>query len=253
MSENDRTLRHVGEFFNDGHWYVLTSTSLGGSGLDPESISARLTEEGAGSIPELLRDGVCLPLYFDCDCAMDDAVIMVGDLSAREEDEWIARIRTRLEIPCGEFVFMGGGADEHFEEALATFEAENPDAIGFVKVRVPPGTYLVEVYAFLGSFTVNEHWERSGEDGESLERWWRESRPSEEPPAWIEQYRQEDYVESEQGYLEYLVRLAPFAEEVPLPALEEDTGWCGVFETRRPEKCPQGILLNDLVPGAARS
>src|ERR1041384_6382190 len=110
-------------FFNDGHSYMLTSTSLGGSGLSPAEIAGRL-QGNAQDVQQILRDGICIPLYFDGDCALDDAVIVIGDLTPQEDAEWIGRIRAWLNIPCGEFLFLGGGIEEDFESAIENSEAD---------------------------------------------------------------------------------------------------------------------------------
>src|SRR5947209_5680331 len=131
-------------FFNDGHWYVLSSTSLGGSGLTADQISGQLQTADPAVIQRLLRDGTCLPLFFDGDCALDGVQIVVGDLTSQEEAEWIGRIRSKLNIPCGEFMILGGALDEDFETAMEHFEAPDPHYVNFSKFRVEPGQYLVE-------------------------------------------------------------------------------------------------------------
>ena len=56
-------------FFNDGYWYVLSSTSLGGSNLSPAQIADYLQSGDEATMNQLLRDGIFLPLYFPGDCA----------------------------------------------------------------------------------------------------------------------------------------------------------------------------------------
>jgi hypothetical protein len=240
-------------FFNDGHWYVLTSTSLGGSGLSAAEISERLQSPDPDGIRQLLRDGVCLPLFFDGDCALDQTHVVVGDLTPREESEWIGRIRSRLEIPCGEFVVLGGALDEDFETVLEHFEAPDPHFVNFCKFRVGPGTYLVELYAFVTCMTFNVGWDGVGvmaaakETPESLAAWWHATRPGEPPAPWLQTYVKSGHADSrELGLVDYLIRLAPWREEIPLPAQEPESGWCGVFERRRPAACPRGLPLSDL-------
>lgn len=242
-----RKIYSLGNFFNDGYWYVLSSTSLGGSYMSADEIADKLEVENAAHKHQLLQDGVCLPLYFPGDCALDQALILVGDLSEQEEAEWIGRLRGKLEIPCGEFMIVGGGMAEDFEEALDHFQAPNPHAVHFVKVKVEPGTYLVEVYAFVSSMTVNVAWDEMDDDAEHIVDWWQRTRPGQEPPAWLQEYQEEGYVEAEQGLVEYIIRLVPTTEDIPLAELEEETKWCGVFEIRRPALCPLGIPVSDLL------
>lgn len=235
------------EFFNDGYWYVLSSSSLGGSGLTATEIADKLQSQNEAVIKELLDKGVCLPLVFPGDCALDNVAIVIGDLTEEEKDEWIGRIQSKLEIPCGEFMVMGGGMEEHFEDALTNPEAPNPHFTFFQKFKVEPGTYLVEVYAFLSSITVNFHWDEMQERGESVEEWCKLHHVTKEDyPEWMHFFAEEDYVDSEELDLqEYIIRLVPLTDEVPLPKLEEDSKWCGLFEIRRPEKCPRGLSRVD--------
>ncbi len=239
-------------FFNDGFWYVLSSTSLGGSQLSPAQIVEKLQGQDTAELKQLLQAGVCLPLFFPGDCALDDAVVVIGDLTEQEEAEWIGRIQAVLNIPCGEFMVMGGGGvEEDFEVALSHFEAPDPFFVFFEKFKLQPGTYLVEVYAFLGSMTVNVAWDNpKGNAGqESLTGWWQRTRPNQDYPQWLTGYLENDYVDSSEfGLLEYLIRLKPISEaeaaQIPVPAVVEENGetyWCGVFEMRRPEPCPMGI------------
>lgn len=229
-------------FFCDGAWYVLASSSLGGSGLSAAELGAKLQEDDPAVIARLLTDGVCFPLHFPGDCALDDAVIIVGDLTEEEEQEWIGRIRSKLEIPCGEFMLMGGGLDEDFEVALPNAEAPDPHFVFFQKVSVPPGTYLVELYSFLGSMPVNFAWEELPEDAESFEEWWKRTRVDQPEAEWISFFNEEEYVDSEDfDLLEHIIRIAPLTETVPPPLQDEDYHWCVTTEFRRPPLCPVGV------------
>jgi hypothetical protein len=229
-------------FFNDGPFYVLTSTSLGGSELSADDFVEKLTACDRETTERLLHDGVCLPLFFEGDCALDHSQVVIGNLTAQEEAEWIGRIRGKLNIPCGEFLLQG--AFDEIEDALESFEAPDPHYINFCKFRVEPGTYLVEVYAFVGSMSVNMAWD-GNETGESLSAWWRDTRPGEAPPPWLESYVKEDYANGQElGLIDYVIRLSPWGDDVPLPEISEvanDFQWCGAFEMRKPEKCPAGI------------
>jgi hypothetical protein len=229
-------------FFNDGAFYVLTSTSLGGSGLTPGEISGKLVSRQEEEIRDLMTRGVCLPIYFPGDCALDQSAVVIGELTEREQAEWLGRIRLRIDIPCGEFLVMGGALEEDFDVALQSFEAPDPHFVYFQKFRLDPGAWLVEVYAFLGSMTVNFAWEDPSAHPEPIPEWWQRTRPGEPHPEWLESLREEDYVDGEaHGLLEYIVRLTPADESVPVPPQEEDMKWCWKFDMRRPDPCPRGL------------
>jgi hypothetical protein len=248
MKNIDRKVVPVNEaFFNDGHWYVLASSSLGGSGMSPEDIASKLQTEAEAELSDLIKSGVCLPLYFGCDCALDSAIFVLGDLSDREEAEWLGRIRARLEIPCGEVMLMGGGMEEDFEVALPNFKPPDEHYQFFQKLKLEPGSYLVEVYAFLGSYPVNEAWEDL-EDEKAMEKWWDESYPGRDYPEWISFFKDEEYVDSEEfDLVEHIIRIVPTNEEIPVPSLEEDSKWVGDFEMRRSQKCPLGLKPEEVL------
>lgn len=195
------------EFFCDGHFYVLTSTSLGGSSFTPPDISNILGEGDEDQIEELLKQGVCIPLYFDPDCELDGCTLFVlGDLSEEEDKQWVGKLSWKLNIPCGKFVLLCGGGDE---DELAYAISGNPPKQHyeiFQVVEVPPDEYLVEIYAYASSCIAREY----------LDAW------------------DDDMDEREDGAIAYIIRLAPLITEPPLPKLVPEMGWCGVFEFPEP-------------------
>lgn len=241
-SEPTRTVIPLpGGFFNDGYWYVLSSPCLGGSGKSVNDLEDDLQSEDADRFSALMEQGVCLPLFFPGDCALDRAVVVVGDLTDEEQAQWVGRLRSRLTIPCGDFLVMAGGRAEDMEQAIANPEPPDPDDARFHRIQVPPGDYLIEVYAFAGSMTVNIAWE-DDEDGSQLAAWWDETRPGQDRPEWMEAWAEEGYADAEEfGLLEYIIRLTPLTEDVPVPEQDKRTGWAGVFEMRRPAGCPAGL------------
>lgn len=245
-----RIIRDISEnFFNDGHWYTLTSVALGG--MSPEKLADALWDDTGERIRQLLEDGVCLPLAFDADCVLDLRTrFVIGDLSADEEAEWIARVRGRLLIPDGKFVLVGGAMAEDFG-AIGSDRTS-----GYDIVEVEPGRYIVEVYAFVGSYTVNELFydeddraAGSREKAPSARRlleWWRNTRGNVPPPEWLELWIEEGYVDNDDcELLAYVIRLVESDEKIPVPRQDQHyEWWVTEFQARKPEKCPRGIKFN---------
>lgn len=210
------------EFFCDGYYYVLTSVSLGGSGLNPEEVSNALGRADEHEIEELLRRGICIPLFFNGDCALDNnTLIVLGELTEEEEHDWIGRFSWKLNIPCGKFTILCGGGDEsEFAHAVSGNPPE-PNYQIFQVIEVPPGEYLVEVYAYLSSMTVQLSLQEYDKDwnlqeNEVLRQWYQEHRPG-------------------CSSVGYIIRLVPLETEPAFPKLVPDVGWCGEFEFRQPE------------------
>ncbi|NJN75474.1 MAG: hypothetical protein HC796_03585 [Synechococcaceae cyanobacterium RL_1_2] len=218
---NRRVIPIDGGFFNDGYWYVLGSTSLGGSHLTAEEIGKKLQSDQDEIFKDLLGQGICLPLYFPGDCALDQAIVIVGDLTAQEEAEWIGKITSYLEIPCGEFMIMGGGLEEDFEVALTHFESPDPHYQFFQKIRVEPGCYKVEIYAYVPSMTFHFDWEDEiGEERELqfIENWWQQTRAGQPYPSWLIEAQEKTYINQEDADLvDYLIRLVPTDEAIAIP------------------------------------
>lgn len=233
-------------FFCDGPFYVITSSNLGGSGLSAETVADILGEGREADVENLLRQGVCLPLFFPGDCAMDGAIARLGDLTQQESEEWIGRIVSKLKVPCGKVVVVCGGGDgAELEDALAG-QGYNGFNGYFESFEIPSGDYQVEVYAYVSSMTVDLHFH----EDEPLEDWFHQTRPGIALPKWLEQFKAEGYMGPLSNELvSYLIRFAPLESDPPLPELVEGIGWCGIFEFRRPELCPLGIeraaLLSD--------
>jgi hypothetical protein len=195
------------ELFCDGSTYVLTSESLGRSGLTPAELSAILFGESSGdvTVEDLLRDGVCLPLLFEGDCALDqETTFVVGDLGEQEQRDWIARLAWKLNVPCGKLLLVGGCAAEDLERACSGKRPKKRSVL-HQRIEIPPGEYLVEVYAYLESITVSMFLE-----GNELEAEYRARHPG-----------STDH---------YVIRLAPLRTTPAMPAA--DGGWCGTFEFR---------------------
>jgi hypothetical protein len=211
------------EFFCDGHYYVLTSASLGGRGLKPEELSDALGRADEQEIEELLRRGICIPLFFDGDCALDGSTVFIlGDLTEQEEHDWIGRLSWKLNIPCGKFIILCGGGDEdELAHAISGNPPEPNDQI-FQVIDVAPAEYLVEVYAYLSSMTVQlslDEYDDKGnlKENEVLNQWYETNRPGIDG-------------------IDYIIRLVPLETEPPLPRLVPEIGWCGEFEFRQPER-----------------
>lgn len=97
---------------------------------------------------------MCFPVCFEGDCALDgNTVFNLGNLNEQEERDWIARLAWKFNIPCGKLILCCGCPDDDLEHALSD---EPPDKhyVIFEHMEVPPGEYLVEIYAYYSSQTV---------------------------------------------------------------------------------------------------
>lgn len=203
-------------FFCDGHGYLLTSSSLGGSSLEPTQLSNILLNGSLEEMESLLHRGICIPLGFDGDCAMDrSTLVVVGNLTKSEEEEWLGRLVWKLNIPCGKLVLLcGGGYAEDLAHAISGKPPKEHYQI-FQIFDVPPDEYLVEIYAYKSSLTAYLHLSS------------------------LQEIEDEDDFEEEDDYdqygnlkkVSYIIRLIPLDVEPPLPK-QDFYGWCEEFEFR---------------------
>ncbi|MBK6315132.1 MAG: hypothetical protein IPF53_12660 [Blastocatellia bacterium] len=157
-------------YFCDGSTVVLVSQSLGGSGIAPEALSETLLDGPAEAVTDLLRRGVCLPIDFGTDCAMDSGTLfVVGELDDAHERGWVASLTGWLAIPCGKLVLVcGGGAGDELARAVSG-EPADPDYCIYQTIDVPPGDYRVDVLAYPEGVTVglmHEDLRRGRDSGE---------------------------------------------------------------------------------------
>ncbi len=131
-------------FFCDGHGYLLFSSSLAGTSVK-EFCQAHY-EGNSRDRKALVRRGVYLPLLFDGDCMLDDALIVVGDLLPEEASAAILALTWKLSIPCGHFIISAEcGEEEYIEKAVQNRRNQHYEV--FEWVDVPPGDYRVDLYA----------------------------------------------------------------------------------------------------------
>jgi hypothetical protein len=214
--------------------------SLGG--LTPGELAKVWMGEGGESVGDLVERGAMMPM----DLYQDDGYLVrfiLGGLTEQEDAEWVARARSRLEVPCGQVLVSGILTPEFDREFASIMPAEaNGSYWAGAYVEVPPGSYRVEVYGYAPG-DLSSGWglitdpglfgKHPGIKPEKPIAYFRRTRPNETPPAWINN-------EFEEGsYVDFIVRLAPSTGDLPGPDLEE--GGMVKWEFRKPDICPQGI------------
>lgn len=131
-------------FFCDGHGYLLFSSSLAGASV--EEFCQAHYQGNARDRKALVRRGVYLPLLFNGDCMLDNALIVVGELLPEEANQAIPALTWKLSIPCGHLIISAEcGEEEYIQNAVQNKRQEHYEV--FEWVDVPPGDYQVDLYA----------------------------------------------------------------------------------------------------------
>jgi predicted DNA-binding WGR domain protein len=237
--------------YNEATAFLVTSASMAGKELDPRDAKWKKAVEAGDLLPvELVQD--------------DSFIIrlVVGELGPEEEEEWVGRIAWKLRVPDGKLAVAGG-----FELVMEPVEGgggsdylQSLDALRVVDV--PPGEYRAELLAFLNG--VNGHWllDHASPEKEPIGAWFRRTRPKEKFPPWLRRWCRSDpdmdpgheaewakgkEKETKSEAVDFLLRLAPLAGELSLPAIGEGCFGLDAFEARKPARCPLGIVAKDPV------
>lgn len=215
-----KIIRIAEDFFCDGHYYLLTSSSLGGSNFTAEAVSTIVSSVDSEGIIKILDSGTAIPLFFDGDCALDNnTLFVVGELTKEQENDWIAKIECKLNIPCGKFVILCGGAyPDELRDAISLKPPKTHYRIHQV-IDVPKGEYLVEILAYYSSMTVQASLEGydsrlNRRENAALKEWYEKNRPGIDGVG-------------------YIIRLSPLNKDIGIPQLDDETGWVGIFEFRK--------------------
>lgn len=181
--------------------------------------------------------------------------VVMGDLNEQERDEWVARVRWRLDLSCGEMLVSGVLGDD-FDDIPNALEVN--DDIGCLQcyVTVPPNEYQVEIYSYPPS-DITTAWDQitgsdlfpisEGIEPEPLKAYFERTRPNTPVPAWIgcemeedPERRQKYYDETYSlHYTDFVIRLSPVIEDLKPPKLGE--GGAIEWEFRKPDRCPLGL------------
>jgi hypothetical protein len=184
--------------------------------------------------------------------------VVIGELNTQEAEDWVARVRWKLNLACGKMVVSGIADDdeEEFIDMPAATERD-PDALqGYVEV--PSGEYQVEIYSYppgdlstaWGQIIIpNLFTPQAGIEPESLKDYFLRTRPQQEPPAWIayeiteDQQKKSEYYQAAVAadYVDFVIRLSPVIDDdLPTPKLAADGSVA--WEFRKPDRCPLGIV-----------
>jgi hypothetical protein len=184
--------------------------------------------------------------------------VIMGELNPQEQEEWVARVRWKLNLSCGAMVVSGIADDEEdeFINMSSAHELENGDSLQCY-VEVTPGIYQVEIYSYApgdlstgwGQITGGSLFPPQAEiEPESIKDYFLRTRKLEEISAWIayeiteDQDKKSEFYQAmvDTNYIDFVIRLSPIIEDLPLPKLADDSSV--EWEFRKPEKCPLGIV-----------
>jgi hypothetical protein len=196
------------------------------------------SNKAAETVRQLVDRNALMPMSL----YQDDGYIVrlvLDELGEREAEDWVARARWKLNIPCGKLLVTG----------VLDFEDEIPEAndgdefyVGCCYAEVPPGDYQVEVYSYppydlstgWGQVENPDLFEGKLEPEKPID-YFRRTRPNEEPPEWLD----DENFNLENAYINFVVRLTSPQEGLPRPEFEGD-GFIE-WEFRKPEKFPLGV------------
>src|SRR5262249_52065487 len=110
-------------------------------------------------------------------------LVVGGELTAQESEEWCGRLDWKLRVPDGDLVVCGGS-----EYVMEEWEGEEEYLGEYVRhVRIPRGDYKASLYMYLGGVNGRPCLQaaRGGDEPDPLGEWFRRTRPKEAFPAWL--------------------------------------------------------------------
>ncbi len=196
-----------------------------------------------------------------------NARVVVAELDAHEEAEWVGHVTRVLHVDDGELLVTGGLDPDILCEFI---EGEESEYVG--RVQVPPGIYRVDVYTYLSSVNGQEcvatatAQEQDDAPSVQLGEWFRATRPDVAFPEWLGARLEED-PEQDPGYeelwedieesiaegaltvaresrpsIDFLIQLRPLAGPVGAVAEPQERGWLSpVGGARKPGEFPLGV------------
>lgn len=184
--------------------------------------------------------------------------VIMGELNPQEQEEWVARVRWKLNLSCGAMVVSGilDADEEEFDDLPSTNDIVEGDALQCY-IQVKPGIYQVEIYSYApgdlstawGQITGSGLFKpQAGIEAESIKDYFTRTRKPEEISAWIayeitenpDQKREFYQAAVDANYIDFVIRLSPIIDDLPLPKIDNDGAVA--WEFRKPEKCPLGIM-----------
>ncbi len=243
-----------------GFWWIAPKH------LDGNSLSEFIAKLFDSEIHDLLEHHAVLPITMYGDGGNMKIRVVLGDLTAEEQDNWTARTTATLDLATGQ-LWIGTSCDpdvyaDHPDpvslEALANDKQPRHTLIDFGYLDVPPDLYRVDLYCFppcdmsatWESIVEPGSWAGTHPEAEPLAAYFQRTRTDAEMPDWIghalysQQVITDDRFSQLPGdrWLEFLVHLTPIAEPLPPPQLDE--GGYNLWETRKPPRCPVGVLAD---------
>jgi hypothetical protein len=199
------------EFFNDGHCVLLVSSTLGGSGMEPDALSDAIGWATTQTMTDLLTRNVCLPIFFGADCCLDGSTLFVIDEALTEDEErgWVASLTAKVAVPDGRLVLVSGGGDGDELARAISGQPPDPDYVIYQSFDVAPGDHRIDVLAYRDSTSVALLHEELDEEEIS-------ARYADRPDI---------------GY-DYVIRVTPEDGDVPIPELVDEIEWPGLFRFR---------------------
>lgn len=235
---------------NDATAFVITSQCMGGKGL--ESISEQWRQA--------IVAGDLLPVSLWHDDPFVVRVVLGDSLKPQENLEWVGKFSWPLRVPDGRLAIVSGV--EFLEETFEELDEWQADYVCFLDV--PPGDYLVTIYAYLNSVNGEAFLKEAtpNDAKEPIGAFFRRTHPGKEFPIWLQKHCV-TYPATDPNHVDYWQQAKPLSRETTqyisfllhltsqqidsdatkregIPDLDDGFFWLA-FERRKPAYCPQGI------------
>jgi hypothetical protein len=234
----------------------------GGMSVVSGAALQRIIDDERGDDEAFVRNHEAILLMLHGDDSFAARVVIGGELTQAERDEWLARVTWPLELDDGQLIVAGGFDPRVFEGWRAGEDwCENAAHA----VTVGRGKYIVDLYTYrltISGRFLDERWPTP------LGKWFRSSYPGEPFPRWmvgelelspeLDPGHEKEWADVdaaiEAGTLHvdedawnaigYLVHVRPFRADARTSGFP-DGGWFEPEEGERtPPVCPRGVITD---------
>ncbi len=221
-------------------------------------------EDGDNKWMRAVKNGSLIPVELVQDDPFVLRVLAGEGLNLQEQEEWVGKIETFLDLPDGKLCMAGGAEHIYGGEEALEFASEY---LHFIEL--PKGFYRATLYMYVPGVNGQaclDHLAGGYEKSEPLGKWFRRTRAGQEFPCWLYNYcvgdrgtdpghekewekkewiRDEDIIQ----YCDFLLHLEAVEKEAIKqnnPEAQLNGGWFKMEAgARKPEKCPLGIVAID--------
>lgn len=258
-AKTDQAVKLRQDFFvyNEATAFLITSKKTCGTGM----------ESGSEAWNAAVLEGKLIPVELYQDDPFILRLVLKDKLTPQEGQEWLGKLSHHIRVEDGKLIIAAGVEYilEQMPEDDAWFREYSHT------VDVPPGHYHADLYTYINSVNGEPLLAIAETKPEPIGKYYRRTRKNRAFPSWLKQWcasypdidpkhedewQDADFDSEDEPFVSFLLHLTPISEAAPetITQPSEDGFFkCSQNTAQKPEKCPLGLLGEDVLnlPAAA--